>query len=461
MTSPDSNQASSCQRTRSTIAGADIPAARYQARSLRSPWSVSAVTTRRVHTRPSAASPATSWSARCLPTNTSGSSWIDGVVERLLDAPLGRRLGAPGRTVVVAAGEPVGVPAGRSEAGQHVALRQRGQLAEAGQAHAGEQPDEVGVDPADLAQPGHRQRGQERRRPAGGDDPGRPDPPPGGDGRGEPPVGDAHADDDVGPGDLADGRHDLLGERPVTTEVARRAAGPEAQPPRLDDLQAGGEPADGPHDGLERPGVTIGVVVEQHDVGAALLGLATTLPDGHALGGGRRGPGDDAVGVQHHRRHLGRRPGGDDRPVRAPHRDHPRGGADRTASRPPPGRRRRRSDMVSPRRRRSPRATDRSGTVARTTGEVAVATVPSGPGSHRSARRGRGTRRPVAETATRRPRSRPHPCSTPSHTGDDAAMVMSASSGPGPPTVISTASRACTLACTRRTTAAFSRGASG
>ena len=91
------------------------------------------------------------------------------------------------------------------------------------------------------------------------------------------------------------------------------------------------------------------------------------------------------------------------------------------------------------------------------TGSAAGATVPSGPGNQSSARRGRGTRRPVAETVTRRPRRRPHPCSTPSHTGVDAAIVMSATSGPGSPMAISTASRACTRDCTRRMTAAFTR----
>ena len=102
----------------------------------------------------------------------------DGVVERLLDAPLGRRFGAAGRAVVVAAGQAVGVPARWPEAGQHVALRQRGEVAEAGEAQPGEQADQLGVDLADVVQPGDRERGEERRRPAGGDDPGRPDAPP-------------------------------------------------------------------------------------------------------------------------------------------------------------------------------------------------------------------------------------------------------------------------------------------
>ena len=152
-----------------------------------------------------------------------------------------------------------------------------GEVAEAGQAHAGEQADELGVGLADVLQPGDRERGEERRRAARRDDDRVAPGPPGGDGGGEAAVGDA--DPDVGGRLGANGGDDLLGQPFVTAEVARRAAGAEAQPPRLDDLEARGEPADGAHDGLERPGVAVGVVVEQHDVGAALLGLAPALAD--------------------------------------------------------------------------------------------------------------------------------------------------------------------------------------
>ena len=71
-------QPSSCQRTRSTIAPADNPRARNHTRSLRSPWSLSAVTTRRVHTNPLRASSAVSSSASCLPTKASGCSCSTG-----------------------------------------------------------------------------------------------------------------------------------------------------------------------------------------------------------------------------------------------------------------------------------------------------------------------------------------------------------------------------------------------
>ena len=126
--------------------------------------------------------------------NTSGSSVHDGVVEGLLDPALGRRFGTAGRPLVEAGGQAVGMTPGRAEPGQDVALGQRGEVAEAGQAEPGEQADELGVGLADDVQPGDRQRGEERRGAAGRDDHRRPPGPAGGDGRGEAPVGDAHAD---------------------------------------------------------------------------------------------------------------------------------------------------------------------------------------------------------------------------------------------------------------------------
>ena len=173
-------------------------------------------------------------------------------------------------------------------------------------------------------------------------------------------------------------RHELLGEALVAAEVARRAAGAEAQPSRLDDLQAGGEAADRPHDGLERPGVAIGIVVEQHDVGAALLGLAAALPDGHALGGRRRRAGDDPVGVEHD---------GRDVPAATPAATTGQSGHHTvTIRRAPPS-----SRHPTGRSTGLGDAGRRASTAARST--VATRRRP-GPGSHSSARRGRGTRRP-------------------------------------------------------------------
>ena len=60
----------------------------------------------------------------------------------------------------------------------------------------------------------------------------------------------------------------------VATEVARRPAGFDAQPSRLDDLQPRGELVDGAHHGLEHAGIAIGLVIEEHRFGTALLGDA-------------------------------------------------------------------------------------------------------------------------------------------------------------------------------------------
>ena len=248
-------------------------------RSLRSPCSVSAVTTSRVHTRPSAASPATSSSARCLPANTSGSSMHDRVVERLLDATVGRRFDGVGRTVVERAGQVVGVAAGRPEAGQDVAGRQGGQLAQPGQPHAGEQPHQLDVDLARLVQPGHRQRREERRRGPRWRRRGTGRRPAGGDGRGEATVG--HTDPDAGrrSRDLGTkrrgARRSARRRRSTATGRGRRGT----SHPGSTTSTSGREAGDRPHDGLEGAGVAVRVVVEQHEVGTALLGAATALPD--------------------------------------------------------------------------------------------------------------------------------------------------------------------------------------
>ena len=85
---------------------------------------------------------------------------------------------------------------------------------------------------------------------------------------------------------MADRGDDAFGEALVAAEVARRSAGLEAQPPRLDDLQSRGQLVDGAHHRFEHAGVAIGVVVEEHRFGAALLGDPAALPDGHTDGGG-------------------------------------------------------------------------------------------------------------------------------------------------------------------------------
>ena len=72
---------------------------------------------------------------------------------------------------------------------------------------------------------------------------------------------------------------------------------------------------------FEGAGVTVGVVGDEPHVGASLLGLSPPLAGGDALSAGSGGAGDHPVGVEHDRRRGEVDTRGDDRPVRAPHRD--------------------------------------------------------------------------------------------------------------------------------------------
>ena len=244
------------------------------------------------------------------------------VVEALLDAALGRRIFRVGPAVVVGRGDAVGMAASRPEPGQDVTGRQRRQIAEAGQTHPGEQPDELRIGLTDVLEPRDREAVEEGGRAARVNDDRSPTTSGAArrHGRGEAPIGhaDAHGD---GTSVLAHGAHELLGEALVTTEVPRRPAGVEAQPSGLHHFQARCEATDGAHDGLERPGIAIGVVVEQHDVRTALLGATAALTLQHPLGSGGRRAGNDTIGVQDDGRHLGRHAGGHDGPVRAPDSD--------------------------------------------------------------------------------------------------------------------------------------------
>ena len=108
----------------------------------------------------------------------------------------------------------------------------------------------------------------------------------------------------------------------IAAEVAGRTTGVETQQARCDHVDPRGEPADRARDRLESEGIAIGIVVEQHGVGAAALGGAPPLPDLDAFGCCRGRPGDHPVGVQDDRRFVVPS-GGDDRPVGTPDREDP------------------------------------------------------------------------------------------------------------------------------------------
>ena len=97
--------------------------------------------------------------------------------------------------------------------------------------------------------------------------------------------------------------------------------------------------------------------------------------------------------------------------------------------------------------------------------ETTASTAPSAVGNHISARRGRGTRRPLSCTLARRPRATPWPSPSPCHTASIASNRKSAPNTPGAPPVDmtdnSTAPRDCNRATSRRAVTAFTACAPG
>jgi hypothetical protein len=216
------------------------------------------------------------------------------VVDRIVEHPdrhqLGwRRLGA-GWAGIAAGGKGVGIRTNRPEAGEEIGDREGGHGAEVVQTEPVEQVDDLGGDTAHLVEGAHADRRQER---SGGRGTGRnhegPAPGPApvrGDARGEPAVGDADRHTITGdhgtggrraeepPDELAD----PLGQPVVTTEVPGRTASGEGEEPGLGDLEHGDELGHGAGHRLEPPSVALGVVVDDEQVGAAGLCLASTQP---------------------------------------------------------------------------------------------------------------------------------------------------------------------------------------
>ena len=118
-----------------------------------------------------------------------------------------------------------------------------------------------------------------------------------------------------------DGIDELRGQLVVATEVARRTAGLDAQPPWLDHLQARRELPDRPHHGLEHPGIAVGIVVEEHRTGQRCWATRRRCPIATPSAARSRRAGDHAVGLEHDGGGTGGT-SGDDRPVRPPHGEH-------------------------------------------------------------------------------------------------------------------------------------------
>ena len=138
-------------------------------------------------------------------------------------------------------------------------------------------------------------------------------------------VGDAHTGDQrrgAGSTDLGQTVGQPVGQRRVTTEVARRPERPQADPPRFDDVETWRDLGDDTDQRLELASITVGVVVDQSDVGATSLSLTAALADDDALGRSSGGTRHDPVRGHDRGRNIAREPRSRRRPVGKPHRDH-------------------------------------------------------------------------------------------------------------------------------------------
>jgi hypothetical protein len=228
----------------------------------------------------------------------------------------------------------------RTEPAEDIGSTQCCEVPETVESQSNEEIDQVGVDFVERLQPSDGKRSAELPRPtrsnndlltSTGTEAG-------GDAGCEPAVGHSHSHSHcrLGGGStgwnigfrlscdhVEDGSSQLLGHRFITTEVARRTTRGDAQPTRLDQVDARCNRGDGAHDRFELAGITRRIVVEELDVWTALLRLTTPLADHDPLGSGGGRACDDAVRAHHRSGHVGLAAGGDDRPVGTPDRDHP------------------------------------------------------------------------------------------------------------------------------------------
>jgi hypothetical protein len=198
-----------------------------------------------------------------------------------------------------------------AEPGEHVAARQRGEVAQGVQAQPAQQVGQLGpFQRLDV------DAGEELPRAAGRHEP----PAPRGQPGGEDPVGDAHlALDRTG---LRDVFHDPLGGPLFPAEIPDRPPRTERAGSRPHHLDPGDDLFHRRDHLLERPRVPTRIVLDDRHLGTAALRLALAQPPAHALGPGRLGARDHPVGVEHRDGRLRRDAlddlGGDHRPVGAP-----------------------------------------------------------------------------------------------------------------------------------------------
>ena len=199
---------------------------------------------------------------------------LDGRVEDVLDPTVGVGIDGGRRSRIGTAGERMGMNTGRSEPSEHVDWIECSQVAESPHSEPGEQFDQIGINLTECVEPTDRQRRTECCRCACVDHDRRPtcDCQASGDSRGEPTVSDPDADTDRR-AHAVDGQLDnALGEYRLTTEVTRGTSGGHGEPSRLDHVEAWRQVGDGPQRRLEDARIALGVVIDQLELWAALLG---------------------------------------------------------------------------------------------------------------------------------------------------------------------------------------------
>ena len=321
---PLTSQESSCQRTRSAVPDGVSGSAHRQTRRSSSPATVRAPTPRRVHDSPCPASTSCSRCASVRAANAAASTLSTGGSSSSSTASSAgghRRTGgrgsrprasrcastasAPNRDATSPAASAPNAPRLRSPS-------RRSSPTSSDRSTSGSRSSSSTAE-----------RGEEGGRVARGDGHAAP----GGEHRGEQPLGDPGLA--LHPGAAGHLVHEPLRGRQLAAEVARRALDGQRQQPRPDHLDARRQLLDGRDDRLEQPGVAVGVAGQHHELGAPGLGLAAAQaapdPGGPGDGGAGEHPvrDDDRGGPLRGDVRGPRRRG--DRPVRRPEREHPHG----------------------------------------------------------------------------------------------------------------------------------------
>ena len=316
------SQASSCQRTRSTVPAGVSGSAHRHTRCSCSPEAVRAATPSRVQDSPCPARVRCSRSASPRAAKAAASTRSTGgssSISTVSSSGGRRRTGGRGSRPRASRWQSTASAPNREATSCGSSAPN---APEAAQPEPAQQPDQLG--PVDVGIPVElldAERGEEGRGVPGRD--------------GQPPARREHGrEQPVGHPDLAlhpGARRDLVDQPLGGGQLAAEVAG---RPPRRqhhqagpDDLHPRGQLLDRHHHRLERAGVPVGVAGEHGQLRAAGLGLPAAQPAPDPLRAGHRRAGQHPVGHEHRRRPVRRdvrgAGGRGDRPVRRPQRQHP------------------------------------------------------------------------------------------------------------------------------------------